>query len=641
MFIILALVIVGLSTDAAAQTWRSHGPGSASVTALAIDVWRPSTLFAGTSAAGVFRTSDAGQHWVTAGLTGVEIRSLAFDSVTQTLYAGTADYGLLRSMDLGTTWRAANSGLFAEYVNALAVDLRTSVVYAAADRVYRSSDAGEHWTPIDDGISGLVESLAIDLWRPGIMYAGTRSRGVFRTDNGGQQWYPLLEGVEPNDRSSLPWVYAVAIDVWSPDTVYFADPWGPTYRSANGGWNWEVASRAPTYVSDLVVDPAIHTTLYAASRRDGVLKSIDSARTWFAVNAGLTSRNVTSLVVDPASPATLYVGTSDRGVFKSTDGGASWNAINHGLSNAQVAALAVDPWSSTVYAAGLSGIHRGSDSGQHWSALNAGVINTPEGEPFLRRTSTIRAMAVDLWVPSSLYAVTSDRGIIRSGDGGQNWHVSSPAPPVHDIALDLYHHGTLYAATHDGVMKSRDGGTTWNVVGLDNGWVDRIAIDPTDPSIVYAAHHTSSFCVIAGRPVSCTRISLAKSTDAGMTWSAGPAAGDIEAIVVDPQRPATLYTAIGFGGVARSGDGGASWTIINDGLGGDVRAIVIDPAAPSTLYAGSSWGVFKSIDGGDHWTMINEGLTDAAITSLAIDPSQPGIVYAGTANSGVFVLREP
>jgi hypothetical protein len=141
----------------------------------------------------------------------------------------------------------------------------------------------------------------------------------------------------------------------------------------------------------------------------------------------------------------------------------------------------------------------------------------------------------------------------------------------------------------------------------------------------------------------------AAPADAGLDqWTTnGPDdAGPLLSLAVDPNIPAIVYAGTGHttplvGGVFKSINGGASWTLSNNGLPDVfVRALAIDPQTTSTIYAGTSGafigplfrGMFKSIDGGMSWTPLASTPGPASVVSVAIDPQNPAIVYAGTAN---------
>jgi len=67
----------------------------------------------------------------------------------------------------------------------------------------------------------------------------------------------------------------------------------------------------------------------------------------------------------------------------------------------------------------------------------------------------------------------------------------------------------------------------------------------------------------------------------------------ISALVTDPVRSDVLYLGTFNGGVFKSTDGGAKWTVLNEGLSSFVRTLVINPQAPEILYAGTLGGVFS------------------------------------------------
>jgi photosystem II stability/assembly factor-like uncharacterized protein len=141
---------------------------------------------------------------------------------------------------------------------------------------------------------------------------------------------------------------------------------------------------------------------------------------------------------------------------------------------------------------------------------------------------------------------------------------------------------------------------------------------------------------------------LYRSSDAGASWSVvGPKLSNpvFRSVVVDPVDSTTHYAADAVW-VAKSVDGGETWTYST--VGGDyVTSLAVDPAAPSTLYAGvfhatpKGGGVYKSVDGGIKWTFVSGSIISPAgryydVNSLAIDPSGRSIVYAGTGGAGVF-----
>jgi hypothetical protein len=181
----------------------------------------------------------------------------------------------------------------------------------------------------------------------------------------------------------------------------------------------------------------------------------------------------------------------------------------------------------------------------------------------------------------------------------------------------------------NGVFKSTSAGADWSgsSTGLTNGDVRALALDPTNPSTIYAGTNGGGVFL---------------SSDAGLNWSASNAGLTnlaIRALVLDPTTPSTIYAGTDGGGVFQSADSGATWNAINTGLTNlSIRAIVIDPATPTTLYAATAanGGVFKSTDDGTTWNASNTGLENAQVVTLAIDPGTPSVLYAGTIHDGVY-----
>ena len=117
-------------------------------------------------------------------------------------------------------------------------------------------------------------------------------------------------------------------------------------------------------------------------------------------------------------------------------------------------------------------------------------------------------------------------------------------------------------------------------------------------------------------------------------------------VAIDPENPNVVYAGQ-LGGVARTADGGDTWTVLKSGLPNsfNVTALAIDPESPSALYAmgydrspagRSVSSVFKSADGGNSWVPFGEPLPD--LTSggnLALTSHGYNTLYAGT-TSGLY-----
>jgi uncharacterized protein (TIGR03437 family) len=183
---------------------------------------------------------------------------------------------------------------------------------------------------------------------------------------------------------------------------------------------------------------------------------------------------------------------------------------------------------------------------------------------------------------------------------------------------------------------TNDGGRMWRALnnGLTATNINSLAIDPTRPSLLYAA----------------TSNGVYKSSDSGSNWTRRlPGAAVANNVVVDPHRPSTVYvtytTPAGMR-LARSMDAAETWTTISDGFPPSsfpsfdqvIGAFAIDPADSNALWAivmpNQLSTIIKSTDSGDHWQIVHAFPPDINDTpavvgkKLLIDPQNSSRIYA-------------
>jgi hypothetical protein len=331
----------------------------------------------------------------------------------------------------------------------------------------------------------------------------------------------------------------------------------------------------------------------------------------------------------------------------------AWTSLGPG--GMSIDGLAIDPQDpATIYAwkiaipiggTGLSvfGRLKSTDAGMSWRELPA---------------SGAGPLAIDPANTGTLYAADGHT-VLKSQDGGASWNSASAGLPqrcasVLSLSIDLQNTDRIYASFNSfdnfceaqntgGTWGTSDGGTSWMKLGQQpkGGGVHGIAIDPQDSSILYGWNGMGIF----------------KSTDRGASWNAlnsglptrvnnpPQSQGVVNVVVIDPQSPSTLYAVLSGDGIFKSTDGGAGWVTANSGLPATsvngrqnyaVTSLVIDPDHPDTLYANGD-GVLRSTDGGATWSSVGTGLTTFFVYTLAIDPHDTRTVYAGTAD-GVFAI---
>jgi photosystem II stability/assembly factor-like uncharacterized protein len=242
------------------------------------------------------RASSAPPTVVNTGLTYGEdhrvVSSLAIDPVTpSTLYAGTDGAGVFRSKDNGDHWTAVNFGIATGLVYSIAINplTPTTLYIANGGRVWHSTDSGGHWAMINAGITYWnVVTLAINPLIPSTLYAGTQGGGIFRSTDSGTHWTAVNSGLAGKDGNGVRYsnFTSFAINPKSPSTLYVSTQYG-VFRSVNRGSNWIAVKTGLANWDDscLAINPVAPTTLYLGSQ-DGVLRSTDSGITWRVANTG-------------------------------------------------------------------------------------------------------------------------------------------------------------------------------------------------------------------------------------------------------------------------------------------------------------------------------------------------------------------
>ncbi|MFZ2414150.1 MAG: stalk domain-containing protein, partial [Candidatus Cryosericum sp.] len=183
-----------------------------------------------------------------------------------------------------------------------------------------STDRGATWTAINTGLPAHTDvwSLTIDPADPAVLYVSIWTMvatssdifhypdSVFRSTDGGDHWNPVNVGVTQEDVESF------AIDPVVPANLYAGTMHGSICRSTDGGATWTVKGIVPSYgeVRSLVVDPHANGTVYAGTSV-GAFRSVDAGVTWSGISTGLSSKYMTELAADPLTAGVLYAATDD------------------------------------------------------------------------------------------------------------------------------------------------------------------------------------------------------------------------------------------------------------------------------------------------------------------------------------------
>jgi photosystem II stability/assembly factor-like uncharacterized protein len=597
------------------------------VFALAVDPKFPAAIYAGTRA-GLWKTIDGGATWRRsgAGLPETGISALAVDPVdTQKVYAGAVDGNLYRTMDGGTNWSLSRPDARRAAIEAIAIDPNhPNYVFAGGTGVFRSADAGNTWTDINAGAAGpWVWSLAVDA-RTSLVYL-VDSSGLYTMSYDGATWARL--GADQITADIKPRV--VAIDRAAADTILVGAQPG-FYRTTDAGNRW--INAAGFAVS--AISPAGSTdgmSMFYLGTDTGVFTeyTFPNGLEFVFQPSRTTTDRVVALASHSSDPSIAYAGTA-TGVYKTTDRGGQWQLSMSGLTGRAVYGLAVDPGNSSNVLVGMEdgGLFRSTDRGANWLSPNSG--------PGIEAIS----FAFDESYPKVVWA--GGEFLMRSSDGGNSWSMQPDAPKwALSLIFSPVGSGTVYMGSQGNVYAFAPGTSGWIPVGSglpSDLQVGALAVGVAGSQMnLWAGVYAKGWFV----EPSGGDGGVYRTANGGASWTlVGLRSRHVSALAVHPSTPSTVYAGTFDDGVWKTTDDGMNWTASSNGLGvSEVTALAMARSKPEVLYAGTRRsGIFRSKDAGASWAPFSRGLGSLRITRLEVDRRNPEMVYAGTWDGGVFRL---
>jgi len=250
----------------------------------------PQTVYAGVEDAALFRTTDGGQTWQELpglrthgsaaswqpGAGGMCLHTVLLDpSHSGRMFVAISAAGAFRSDDAGTTWRPINRGLTSEGIPDPMAEVGHCVHRIAMHRsrpgvlfmqkhwdVMRSDDAGESWRevsgnlPTDFGFPIDVHAhepetvYVVPIKSDSEHYPPDGKLRVYRSRTGGNEWEPLTRGLPQRDCYVNVLRDAMAVDAFDPCGVYFGTTGGQVYVSPDAGDSWTpIVQHLPAVVS--------------------------------------------------------------------------------------------------------------------------------------------------------------------------------------------------------------------------------------------------------------------------------------------------------------------------------------------------------------------------------------------------------
>lgn len=651
-------------TQSAGEQWRNVSDGdfrTATIGAIAVAPSDSNIVYVGTGESpirgvttshgdGVYKSLDAGKTWSHLGLedtrhiAAVRIHpknpDIVYVAAQGSPWAPSKARGIYRSLDGGKTWKQVLFVNETTGASGLAMDATNPrVLYAAmwdhqrrpwtirsggpGSGLYKSTDGGETWQPINEGLPALMGNTGVSVSpaNPDRVYAMIEATegGVFRSDDGGAHWKRVNADPGIRDRG---WYYThIFADPIEENTVYVLA--APMMKSTDGGRTFEQVATPHGDNHDLWINPRDNRAMIEGND-GGANVSLDGGKTW-STQANQPTGQFYRVITDNLFPYNVYGGQQDnssvRIASRTLTGGIGredWRAVAGGES----AFIAFDPDNPIlIYGTGILGSINELN-------LATGELRNIVAYPYFSgfrpgrelkyRFNWNAPVVVSRFDPKVIYHAANV--VLKSTDRGRSWAAISP---------DLTRNDKSRQGTTGGPITIEGAG------GEHYATITYLIESPHDPKVLWAGSDDGL--------VHLTR-------DGGETWQnvtpRGMPEAQVNAIDVSPHDPATAYIAVTrykFADLTpmiyRTDDFGKSWRRIVKGIAHDafVRVVREDPVRRGLLYAGTEAGVYVSFNDGRSWQSLQLNLPPVPITDLTVHGND---LVAATQGRAFWILDD-
>ena len=543
--------------------------------------------------------------------------------------------GVYRSLDSGNDWDLC-APISSRNCAAVAIDpTDPSRVFVAGDTaLHRSLNGGATWdigAGMTSGVlDGEISDVVIDPNDIDRIYIGVHRDGVYRSTDGGNTWIRLDNGIDTGSVADAPKIALGQNGTHS--TQFVAVKMGDAvYTSINGGTAFTRQTDVgnpiwfTAWANVIAVDPQNEAILFAGA--SNLYRSTNGGASWTQVGGYGTNvhPDMQDIVFDPADHNHMYV-ANDGGIWASTDNGVTWTFASRGLVATHLYNMGVSQTPTLRYAGSIQDDHGYRFNGvADWLPLNAGEGGYVEYDP-----TDEQIIYHDAWFSN----------LRKSTDGGTTWTdlgIDTDTDYAEPLTISRGNHNLLLVIKTSGIVsRSTNGGTTWTDVLTPGASLSAITFAPSDD------HHAY---------VGSTGGRVWHSADRGVTWTeldttALPNA-KIQTIAVDWTDPDRLYVAFAGSGIRHlfRGDldvaGNVAWFDVSGVLPAvslpdlPLTGLALHPVHDEVIYVSTLLGVLRSADGGDSWAPFDEGLANVFVSDLDMRASDRSL-FASTMGRGIY-----